>query len=105
MKKISFICCYTKEDLLNDFKKSTDCLTDYEIEWVLIDNRNNRFKSAASALNYGFNKSTSPIVIFYIMISFCMTRLPSIGWLLPVRKAISQDLPVSCPMAVNWFLL
>ena len=51
MKKISFICCYTKEDLLNDLKKSTACLTDYEIEWVLIDNRNNRFKSAASALN------------------------------------------------------
>jgi hypothetical protein len=25
--------------LLNDLKKSTDCLTDYEIEWVLIDNR------------------------------------------------------------------
>ena len=64
MKKISFICCYTKEDLLNDLKKSADCLTDYEIEWVVIDNRNNRFKSAASALNYGFNKSTSPIVIF-----------------------------------------
>ncbi|MCR4923787.1 MAG: glycosyltransferase family protein [Lachnospiraceae bacterium] len=64
MKKISFICCYTKENLLYELKKSTACLSDYEIEWIAIDNRNDRFTSAASALNYGFRESSFNIVVF-----------------------------------------
>lgn len=64
MKKISFICCYTKKDMLDDLQKSAGCLVDYEVEWVLIDNSSNRFPSAAAALNYGFDKSTSQIVVF-----------------------------------------
>lgn len=64
MKKISFICCYTKEDVLEELKESTSCLTDYDIEWILIDNRNKRFSSASSALNYGYKKSSSEILVF-----------------------------------------
>lgn len=50
--------------MIEELKKSTGCLVDYEIEWILIDNRNNAFSSAASALNYGFDKSSSQIVFF-----------------------------------------
>ena len=50
--------------MLCDLRKSANCLKDYEIEWVLIDNRNNIFTSAAAALNYGFNESSSSIVVF-----------------------------------------
>ncbi len=64
MKQISFICCYTKEDMLNELRSSTACLSNYKIEWILIDNRNRQFPSAASALNYGFGQSTSEIVVF-----------------------------------------
>lgn len=64
MKKISFICCYTNESMLEDMKHSTECLKDYDIEWVLIDNKNNCFTSAAEALNYGFSQSTSDFVVF-----------------------------------------
>ncbi len=64
MKKISFICCYTNEQMLADLKSSTACLEKYEIEWIVIDNRGNKFTSCASALNYGFSKSSSNVVIF-----------------------------------------
>lgn len=60
---ISLVCCYTKENMAMDMKHSAE-KSNIEMEFIFIDNRENRFTSAASALNYGFDKSKGDVVIF-----------------------------------------
>ncbi|MBQ8971722.1 MAG: glycosyltransferase [Clostridia bacterium] len=62
--KISMICCWTREDMVADMQKSTNSFQHYEIEWVLIDNRESAYTSAAAALNAGFLRSTTNYLIF-----------------------------------------
>lgn len=64
MRKISFICCYTKFELVEQLKNSVKDFIAYDIEWILIDNSHNSFKSAASALNVGANRSTADVFVF-----------------------------------------
>lgn len=63
MKPVSLICCYTSEQkvdyLLQSLKRQT---IEYEI--ILINNSQNKFSSAAKALNYGAKKSNSELLMF-----------------------------------------
>ncbi len=59
---ISIICCYTNTEYLKCLK---DSLKDKSnIDWVDIDNRQNLYKSAASALNKGANQAIGEVLIF-----------------------------------------
>ena len=64
MKQISFICCYTKPELLEKLVSSLSSYQSYRIEWILVDNTQGRYSSAASALNAGTEKSTTDILVF-----------------------------------------
>jgi len=64
MNKVSVICCFNNRELLKDLKNSLNDYHEYNIEWVVIDNLNNAFSSAASALNYGFRKSEGEVLVF-----------------------------------------
>jgi len=64
MKSVSFICCYTKEKMVNQLKQSVSDFQSFDIEWVLVDNANNAYTSAASALNAGAKLSESDILVF-----------------------------------------
>ena len=63
-KKISLICVYNDENQFqNELKASLDNQNeDYEL--IAINNINNDFESAATALNYGSKKATGNILIF-----------------------------------------
>lgn len=60
---ISMICVYNDKNKLKNMVKSCNKMKE-NIEWILINNINGRFHSAAAALNYGFRKATSDILIF-----------------------------------------
>lgn len=60
---LSIICVYNDENKLKKLIKSCDKIKE-DIEWILINNINKQFRSAAAALNYGFKKATSDILIF-----------------------------------------
>ena len=64
MKPVSIICVYNKTFILkNQLLKSLKIQkSDYEL--ILVDNRNNKFKSATSALNFGAKKATGEYLIF-----------------------------------------
>ena len=64
MKKISFICCYTRPDLVEELKESVKDYSSFDMEWVLIDNSDGKYSSAAAALNAGFKKSTADVLVF-----------------------------------------
>ena len=64
MKTVSIICVYNKtfilkKQLLTSLKKQKK-----EYEVILVDNRNKKFNSAASALNYGASKASGDYLIF-----------------------------------------
>ena len=63
--KLSVVIVYTNTEKLNEAiswlnKQSIAC----DVEQILLDNRNNRFSSAASALNYGAQQAQGDIVVF-----------------------------------------
>ena len=66
MKKLdlTIVCCYNRKEQLD--KELLKTLNDQSAscELVLIDNSNNKFKSAASALNYGASKVKTKYVLF-----------------------------------------
>ena len=64
MNTVSMICCYNNESFINDLKNSLNGYCEYNIEWVLFDNIDRKYSSAASALNYGFTISTGDILVF-----------------------------------------
>lgn len=63
--KISIVICYTKQDVLNECINSIKTQTlEKDIELILIDNTNNAYSSAASALNYGAKQATGELLLF-----------------------------------------
>lgn len=64
MKKISLISVYNNELLLKQMKHSAEMQKEVFVDYVLIDNRLNKFSSAAAALNYGITQVKSEVVVF-----------------------------------------
>ena len=60
----SIVIVYTNNKQLNESKKYIQAQKDCVIETIFIDNTKNRFKSAASALNYGASKANYENIIF-----------------------------------------
>ena len=62
---ISIICVYNNTDILNKYlKRSLKDQTSQDYELILVDNTENRFTSAAGALNYGASKATGELLVF-----------------------------------------
>lgn len=61
---VSVICCYNNIKIFNDmlYKSVLNQTVPYEI--IAIDNRKKRFKSAASALNYGAYNANGKYLVF-----------------------------------------
>ena len=64
MKKISLITVYNNKPLLDEMLASANLQKNVDIDYVMIDNRNNTFSSAASALNYGTSKAQGEVLVF-----------------------------------------
>ena len=64
MSIVSFICVYNNEEILNQYLMPSLNKQNTEYELILIDNRENQFNSAASALNYGGRKAKGKYLIF-----------------------------------------
>ena len=64
MKKISLITVYNNKPLLDEMLASAKLQKNVDIDYVMIDNRNNTFSSAASALNYGTSKAQGEVLVF-----------------------------------------
>lgn len=63
--KISVVICYTNTEQLAEAEKYLRLQTMFSVtELVFLDNRDKRFPSAASALNYGADKALGEIVVF-----------------------------------------
>ncbi len=62
--KVTVICVYNNENELNTKIGQSLSQQDGEFEFIAIDNRNNKFESAASALNYGVKISKGDVLIF-----------------------------------------
>lgn len=61
---MSIICVYNNENILEEYLiKSLNRQTE-KYELILIDNRENKFKSAASALNFGAKKANGEYLVF-----------------------------------------
>lgn len=60
----SIICVYNNTKILNDFllKSLKNQNSNYEL--MLVDNRDNKYDSAAEALNYGGSKAKNDLIIF-----------------------------------------
>ncbi len=61
---ISIICVYNNKEVLDKYLLESLKTQNEEYELVLIDNRNNKFSSAASALNYGGKKAKGELLFF-----------------------------------------
>lgn len=62
---ISVVITYTNTDQLSEAKKYLELQSVYSsVELILLDNRANRFTSAASALNYGAEKAMGEVIVF-----------------------------------------
>ncbi len=83
---ISVVCVYNNEDILNDYLlDSLESQTaDYEL--ILIDNTENKFKSAAEALNHGGKKAKGT----YIMFVHQDIDLSSDNWLKDTEKMLNS---------------
>lgn len=64
MKKISLITVYNNLTLLNEMIDSAKKQLNVDVEYILIDNREHQFLSAASALNHGANQATGDVLVF-----------------------------------------
>ena len=61
---MSIICVYNNKEILDEYLlKSLDHQTQ-EYELILVDNRENKFNNASSALNYGSKKAKGDYLIF-----------------------------------------
>ena len=60
---VSVICCFTSEEALAYLADSLDEQT-LPCERIFVDNQENRFTSAAAALNYGATKATGDLMLF-----------------------------------------
>lgn len=61
---ISIVCVYNNKEILNKFLINSlkNQTADYEL--ILVDNTQNRFKSAAKALNYGGKQASNEYIMF-----------------------------------------
>lgn len=64
MEKISIICVYNKTFPLREQLLKSLEIQKAKYELILIDNRNNKFKNAASALNYGGSQAHGEYLLF-----------------------------------------
>lgn len=60
----SVICVYNNKKALEDYLLKSINTQTARFELIAIDNTDNKFKSAASALNYGAGKATSKYLVF-----------------------------------------
>jgi len=61
---ISVVCVFNDESILNNVLLKSLKKQTAEFELITLDNRNNRFQSAAEALNYGGSKATGDYIMF-----------------------------------------
>jgi SAM-dependent methyltransferase len=61
---ISIVCVYNNETILNDVMLKSLKNQTVKYELILLDNAGGRFKSAASALNFGGSKATGDYIMF-----------------------------------------
>lgn len=62
--KVSVICVYNNSKQLEEQLLKSLKMQDLDYEFIPIDNSTNRFKSAATALNYGASISTGDVLVF-----------------------------------------
>lgn len=61
---MSIICVYNNEKILNENLLCTLEKQSVDYELILVDNRENKFSSAASALNHGAKKASGDYLVF-----------------------------------------
>lgn len=61
---MSIICVYNNKDILEEYLLKSLNMQTEEYELILVDNRENRFSSASSALNYGAEKANGEYFVF-----------------------------------------
>lgn len=61
---MSIICVYNKKEILEKYLLKSLEKQDVDYELILIDNRNNKFNNAASALNYGSKQANGDYLVF-----------------------------------------
>lgn len=61
---ISVICIYNDREILGDYLLKSLKTQNLEYELILLDNTNNKFKSAAEALNHGGKKAKGKYLMF-----------------------------------------
>ena len=64
LKMISVVCVYNNKKILDNFLIKSLKKQSVNHELILIDNRKNKFKSAAEALNYGGNQAKGNYIMF-----------------------------------------
>lgn len=64
MRKISLISVYNNSKKLKEMLDSASIQENVDIDYVLIDNSNSKFKSAAQALNFGVKKAIGDVIVF-----------------------------------------
>lgn len=64
MKKISLITVYNNKEMLDEMLVSAEKQKNVDIDYVMIDNRENTFSSAAAALNYGTAKAIGEVYVY-----------------------------------------
>jgi len=83
---MSIICVYNdKETLDNLLIKSLEKQSNQDFEIILLDNRENKFKSAAEALNNGADKAKGDYLVFIHQ----DVKLPS-NWIASVKEIIGS---------------
>lgn len=83
---ISVICVFNDKEILNQCLKKSMVNQSVEYEWILIDNKNSQFKSAAEALNYGATQAEGN----YLMFVHQDVNLKSNKWLEDVEKTLDS---------------
>jgi glycosyltransferase involved in cell wall biosynthesis len=64
MKNISLITVYNNQKLLDEMLSSARKQANVDIDYVMIENSNNSFSSAADALNYGTTKAKGEVFVY-----------------------------------------
>ena len=83
---ISIVCVYNKEQVFTDnLRKSVECQS-AKHELIPVNNTNNRYKSAAEALNDGGRRATGE----YIMFVHQDVRFDSPAWLGEVEQMLDS---------------
>jgi len=61
---ISIVCVYNNKEILENFLLKSLKLQNTDYQLILLDNTENKFKSAAEALNYGGEKAKGKYIMF-----------------------------------------